>query len=235
MREGLSQVSVMSIYQDELGRMWFGSMEGLSMYDGENVQAFKHFEGATEELPVGNETFPIVGDQQGNIFVRSDELLIHYDIRKQQFECIKSGNVTTVYCHNQKVWVGAGDSLYIWNIEEHKFHFIFKTENASTIQKIFVDSGNRLWIGTISGLFRFDNQYQPVCVIPCEDIYEIAEDSQSNIWIATRTNGMYMQNRSGIITKFMHDPLNPNTLCSNHIRCFTEDNFGNIWIGTFTG
>lgn len=235
MREGLSQVSVMSIYQDELGRMWFGSMEGLSMYDGENVQAFKHFEGVSEELPVGNETFPIVGDQQGNIFLRSDELLIHYDIRKQQFECIKNENVTTVYCHNQKVWVGAGDSLYIWNKEEHKFHFLFKTENASTIQKIFMDSGNRLWIGTISGLFRFDNQYQPTCIMPSEDIYEIAEDSQSNIWIGTRTNGMYKQDRNGIITKFIHDPSNPNTLSSNHIRCFAEDNFGNIWIGTFTG
>lgn len=233
MREGLSQVSVMSIYQDELGRMWFGSMEGISMYDGENVQAFKHSEAA--DLPVKNETFPIVGDQQGNIFFRSDYLLIHYDIRKQQFKCIKNENVTTVYCHNQKVWVGAGDSLYTWSIEENKFYFLLKTEDLSSIYKIFVDSKNQLWIGTTSGLFRIDNNDQPVCLIPSEDIYEIMEDSQSNLWIATRTNGMYVQDRNGKITKFVHDPMNPNTLSNNHIRCFTEDNFGNIWIGTFNG
>ena len=27
--EGLSQISVVSICQDELGRMWFGTLEGL--------------------------------------------------------------------------------------------------------------------------------------------------------------------------------------------------------------
>jgi signal transduction histidine kinase/ligand-binding sensor domain-containing protein/DNA-binding response OmpR family regulator len=234
MREGISQVSVMSIYQDELGRMWFGSMEGLSMYDGENVQVFKHSESAAD-LPVKNETFPIVGDRQGNIFFRSDDLLIHYDIREQQFKCIKDENVTTVYCHNRQVWVGAGDSLYIWNIEENKFHFLLKTGNLSPIQKIFVDSKSQLWIGTANGLFRIDNSYQPVCLIPSEDIYEIMEDSHSNLWIATRTNGMYVQDRNGKITKFVHDPMNPNTLSSDHIRCFAEDNFGNIWIGTFNG
>ena len=32
--DGLSQISVISICQDELGRMWFGTLEGLSFYDG---------------------------------------------------------------------------------------------------------------------------------------------------------------------------------------------------------
>ena len=40
-KEGLSQLSVLSIYQDELGRMWFGTEEGLNLYDGVRVTAFK--------------------------------------------------------------------------------------------------------------------------------------------------------------------------------------------------
>ena len=32
--EGLTQPSVMAIYQDRLGRMWFGTKEGISQYDG---------------------------------------------------------------------------------------------------------------------------------------------------------------------------------------------------------
>ena len=35
--EGLSQLSVMTIYQDELGRMWFGTREGLNIYDGNRI------------------------------------------------------------------------------------------------------------------------------------------------------------------------------------------------------
>ena len=31
--EGLSQSSVMAIYQDKLGRMWFGTREGVNIYN----------------------------------------------------------------------------------------------------------------------------------------------------------------------------------------------------------
>ena len=36
--EGLTQPSVMAIYQDRLGRMWFGTKEGISQYDGNRVK-----------------------------------------------------------------------------------------------------------------------------------------------------------------------------------------------------
>ena len=32
--QGLSQLSVMSIYQDEIGTMWFGTREGINRYNG---------------------------------------------------------------------------------------------------------------------------------------------------------------------------------------------------------
>ncbi|WP_308596817.1 two-component regulator propeller domain-containing protein [uncultured Parabacteroides sp.] len=41
MREGLSQLSVMAIYQDNLGRMWFGTEEGISIYDGVRTTVYK--------------------------------------------------------------------------------------------------------------------------------------------------------------------------------------------------
>ncbi|HCC53114.1 MAG TPA: hypothetical protein DEQ30_14615, partial [Porphyromonadaceae bacterium] len=39
-QDGLSQISVLSIHQDELGRMWFATLEGISMFDGQQVHAF---------------------------------------------------------------------------------------------------------------------------------------------------------------------------------------------------
>lgn len=41
MQEGLSQLSVMAIYQDNLGRMWFGTEEGISIYDGRTDQSIQ--------------------------------------------------------------------------------------------------------------------------------------------------------------------------------------------------
>ena len=39
--DGLPQISVVSICQDELGRMWFGTLEGLSCYNGNSMAVYK--------------------------------------------------------------------------------------------------------------------------------------------------------------------------------------------------
>lgn len=39
--EGLSNSAVLSIYQDSEGLMWFGTCDGLNMFDGSNVQLYK--------------------------------------------------------------------------------------------------------------------------------------------------------------------------------------------------
>ncbi|WP_276893284.1 two-component regulator propeller domain-containing protein, partial [Hallella bergensis] len=40
-KDGLSQLSVMSIHQDKLGRMWFGTEEGINIFDGNSIISYK--------------------------------------------------------------------------------------------------------------------------------------------------------------------------------------------------
>ena len=65
-----SQISVVSICQDELGRMWFGTLEGLSCYDGNEMVVYKPSV-AKEYSFLGNEVHKLVSGQ-GNIFFTSD-------------------------------------------------------------------------------------------------------------------------------------------------------------------
>ena len=266
-KDGLSQTSVMSIYQDELGRMWFGTEEGISLYNGKELIAFKHSEDSviSRIIPVGNMSFPIVGDKNGNIYFRSDEKLLHYDIRKEKFSCLKSENVSSVYCNDSLVLVASSDTIYTWENKNKAFNIFLKTNlHGYNIQKIFIDSKSRLWIGTSGGLFLYNghfniNQNQDdndvkislnnrknnesqidgsdelTQIIESSYIFEIIEDSKSNIWIATRNSGMYKISSDGEIKKFEHRPDEPNTLPHNQIRSFAEDNYGNFWIGTFRG
>ena len=44
MNDGLSNLSVLSIYQDTLGRMWFGTNEGVNVYDGRKIDIIKSYE-----------------------------------------------------------------------------------------------------------------------------------------------------------------------------------------------
>ncbi|MDR0698637.1 MAG: response regulator [Tannerella sp.] len=239
MKDGLSQISIMSIYQDELGRMWFGTEEGLNMYDGSSVMSYKHTEDSIRsiDIPIGNYNFPIVGDKNGNIYFRSDRKLMHYDIRQEKFRCLKSENILTIYCKDSTVIVAAGDTIYEWDNREQTFRYILNTNLPEcTITELFIDSRTQLWIGTNKGLYlKNDKENDMQCIVREEDISKISEDSRSIIWIATRSRGMYKYDRTDHLTKHEHDPDNPNSIPHNQVRSFTEDNYGNIWIGTFAG
>lgn len=237
-KDGLSQTSVMSIYQDELGRMWFGTEEGLSLYNGRELIAFKHSEDSilSQTIPIGNESFPITGDKNGNVYFRSDGRLIHYDIKRECFSCLKYENVSTVFCKDSLVLVASSDTIYTWDNKNKIFNPIVKTDlSGHSIQKLFIDSKNQLWIGTRRGLLLRKDNNELQYIIENEDIYEITEDTQTNLWIATRQAGMYKYSRNKVLSKFEHHPNNPNSIPHNQVRSFTEDNYGNIWIGTFAG
>lgn len=86
--DGLSQISVISICQDELGRMWFGTLEGLSCYDGNSMTVYKPSQDSVRSF-LGNNVDNLVSDKQGNLFFISDYALVRYDLRKEQFSLLK--------------------------------------------------------------------------------------------------------------------------------------------------
>lgn len=237
MQDGLSQLSVMSIYQDELGRMWFGTEEGLSVYDGTRTIAYKpsDFQNPASSV-IGNYIEYITGDEKGNIFFNSDDMLIKYDIRRQTFTCLRDKNVHALTSYKGHIFVSISDSIFEMNPADNSLTFGIKLENEQHYATtLLIDSKKRVWIGTNTGLYVKEGDDPLNCVIPYEDIYDLFEDSKNNLWISVRMNGLYKREPSGNFVRYRYDPQNPNNISSNQVRGFAEDNFGNIWFGTFTG
>lgn len=237
MQDGLSQLSVMSIYQDKLGRMWFGTEEGLSIYDGARTIAYKPSDthNPTNSV-IGNSIDFLTGDKNGNIFFNSDNALIKYDIRQQKFSCLRQKDVHALTSFDGIVVVGISDSIFTLDPKDDSLRFVFKLENQRQYAtSLKVDAQKRFWIGTNTGLYCMDKERPLNCVIPNEDIYSLFEDSKGNLWISVRMNGLYKREPSGEYVRYRYDPANPNTISSNQVRGFAEDNYGNIWFGTFTG
>lgn len=233
-QDGLSQISVLSIHQDELGRMWFATLEGISMFDGQQVHAFRP-SGRTGNNVIGNETHFLTGDNNGNIYAMSDNMLIMCDIRRQQFMRLKEADVHGVDFDEGKVWVGVRDTLYIVGPDRQLIYYTDLANSELCIQKILFDAEDNLWIGTSSGLFLKKKNGKLEEALPSEDIFAIFEDSRRTIWIGTRYNGMYTKESGGSFVYHTHDPANSNSLSSNQVRCFVEDDYKNVWIGTFMG
>lgn len=233
-REGLSQLSVHSIYQDKLGRMWFGTMEGLNVFNGEEMVSYKS-NNYLSPLPIKNNAiYVIVGNKEGDVFYIVDSHLIKYNLNKDRFECIGT-NASALSESNGKVYTVLNDSILSWNEKKNKFDFITIIPTGKKINQLFMDSSNRLWIGKVDGLFLFTADGSFRNIIPQNDITTIFESLGKDIWVGTRAQGMYRIGKNEVITEFINNPANPNSISHNYVRTFEEDSTGNLWIGTFGG
>lgn len=231
-KEGLSQSSVLSIYQDELGRMWFGTREGVNIYDGEKIQILKP---TSDTLNlIGNNNYPILGDKQGHVFLQSDNALIQYDIQTDQMSCLKKENVKNITFSNDSLYVCSIDSIFSYKDGKIAFRYKFPVEGGN-IFKVYYSSQDIVWIAAKRGLYKLNRDNELVCVIRNEEMEEIYEDSRHNIWTGTRNNGIFKVDPEGNIKSYQQNQEKPNALQSNQIRTFLEDDDGYVWIGTFRG
>ncbi len=237
MNDGLAQTSVMSIYQDQLGRMWFGTREGITVYDGVNTTIYKPWSNennkSSTEVLYGNECDFIRGNKKGDIFFRNSGALMRYDIRKQTFHIVRSNNIRTVTSYKNEIWCASRDSLYSYDVSSDSLKFQLKT-NIPTIFCLLITK-DKIWIGDTKGLYVIEEGKEARLVIPNIDIYSIFESSNKEIWVGSRMEGLYRIATDGTITSYKEtDPL-PRRIASNQIREFIEDTYGNIWFGTFGG
>lgn len=230
--DGLSQISVISICQDELGRMWFGTLEGLSCYDGNSMTVYKPSQDSVRSF-LGNNVDNLVSDKQGNLFFISDYALVRYDLRKEQFSLLKQ-RANCLHVHNQEVWAATRDSVFKWDRQKEEFAFIYQLSVKKYITYLYVDDNECVWLGTTDGLYRVDNldNPAPVCVIPKVNVLSLYRDTKGKMWVAAFRQGMYTI-ENGISQQFVDEQNFP--LSNNDIRCFVEDDEGSIWIGTFNG
>jgi signal transduction histidine kinase/ligand-binding sensor domain-containing protein/DNA-binding response OmpR family regulator len=231
---GLSQISVMSIYQDELGYMWFGTGEGLNRYDGKDIEVFRANE--NDELGLtSNVINKIHGDQKGNLYILSGyKHLVSYDILKNKFTLL-SNKCQSIAQGTKNLWYAAENKIIQYNFEKKTPIDYYIIKGSYPIKCLFEASNGKLYIGTETGLCLLDENKIFNAIIPNYSISTIYEDSRKNIWVGTTDNGVFKINRTGLIDHYSQVTNSKYYLSSNIIRDFCEDNFGQIWIATFTG
>jgi len=162
--KSISSNSVRVIYEDHAGRLWVGTRSGLNLFDAENetFQRFIHDE---------QDSFSI-----SNNFVYS---AILHD---------KNGNL----------WIGTyGGGLNRMDIATGKFHHYLNNPadkeslSDNIVFSIYEDPEGILWIGTNSGLNRFDPANEKIQRfglregLPNDVIYGILPDKSNNLWLST--------------------------------------------------
>ena len=232
--EGLEQPTVLAIYEDTLGRMWFGTREGVYLYDGSRVHGFKPETAGIQEsgsrFLTGNEAGRIVGDGRGDVFIRSERSLVRYDIRQETFNMVRPSGIGALTSFGGDAWYTVSDSLYRFDAASGQEVFVRKL-GLEGIFCILIEDG-RIWAGSPKGLFLSDNGGPLQNLLPGIEIYSIFKSSRNELWIASRMDGLYSIKRDGVLRK---EPYGEGKVASRQIREFAEDEEQNIWFGTFDG
>lgn len=238
MSDGLNQFSVMTIYQDTLGRMWFGTKEGISIYDGSEIVSYRDYfynhSRQSEKVLIGNDIYAIQGDRKGDVFVIADKSLLKYDIREETFHRLTSGKTLALASYQGDIWCALKDSILQYNTETGKLDFVAETGieriNCLTVTR------DTFYVGTHKGLYtigRTDGKME--LLIPGVDVYRVFESSQKEIWVGCRMQGLFRVTPEGSVTQVPYDLDSPRGINSHQIREFVEDDRQNIWFGTFDG
>ena len=213
-------IIALHIPDDSQEIMWLGTGHGLVRFNRE-TKKYQRFLIQPEEK-IGNsrnsflEISPDPNDPNVLWLVR-DRLggIARFDMRTEQF---------TNYVHNPE----DNNSL-----------------SSNFIYTLFLDRSGMMWAGTtLKGVNKFNPgavNFKHLKNIPDNlsslapgFVWGIYEDSEGSLWVATVEDPFYLTQfdaNSDKITRYYHDPNNPNTLLNRRFNVFAEDNQGGFWVG----
>jgi ligand-binding sensor domain-containing protein/signal transduction histidine kinase len=149
------------------------------------------------------------------------------------------------------LWFGSPTSLMRYDGYEFRQYTNAATDDralaVSGAGNIFIDSKNRLWVGTWGeGLVLYDDQMRLLQhfkhkkntpgAIGSNKVQVVFEDSQGDIWIGTNGSGLSLyKEQEQTFINFTHDPKNQNSISHNRIWGIAETQPGVLWIATSFG
>lgn len=232
--DGLSQTCIQSIYQDEVGAMWFGSSEGLNRYNGKEIKIYQPSQ--DREGLTNNEITDLCGDGKGHVYLRSGNDLVVFNLYKEQFTCLRKDDVKGLFCRDGKLWVICNQSVYTYLPEEDSLKpFASFPPEWGEGRSLYVDE-KHVWAVTHNHLLRFDASSPGTEARPVTTFDKgrcVSKDRSGNLWIGT-WEGLYRVDADENVTLFLHWP-GEEGLSNNQVRCVMEDSAGYLWVGTFRG
>lgn len=229
--DGLSNYSVTSIYQDKRGLMWFGTANGINLYNGNSIKTYQKSRSISNG-PCDNHVKYIVGNKKDCIFFGTMTGVSAYDLNKEKFSTI-FGEGADCLIFNKFLYLAHKNRIFRY--DGHEFKPFRELPQECHISSLSIKEDSML-VGTKqNGLYLFHHE-KLIHLIPQGNVTSIFCDSYGTCWITNSRDGsgIYII-QNGKIRNIKNYKGKPNILSSNFTHCCCEDKQGNIWIGTING
>jgi signal transduction histidine kinase/ligand-binding sensor domain-containing protein/DNA-binding response OmpR family regulator len=217
---------ITAITEDSAGNIWVGTSGGgllqllrQGLDAPGNLRAdfirFIHQPGVAGSLS-HNEVNALLVDAGGNLWVGTDKGLD--ELRELGGAVVFEHH--PIFVKNPRAPVGARDS---------------------SITALSQDNNGALWLGTTSGIVRFDAGDGSFMAYPHHyEIYRydwgtilaIVQDRRGRLWLATPAELMRFDPQRETYDYFRHDPFDPHSLSYNYVASIHRDRTDILWFGT---
>ena len=207
--DGLSQITVICIYQDSKGYMWFGTRNGLNRFDSsqETFTSYYLNPGQSSSLP-HNVVNSVCLDATGNLWVGTGAGLSKYNPETDDFTHYDMGGLLVDNSVNKII--NKGDKLYLGTTKTGVIIYDIRTKEHQVYSH---DPHNPQSIGH-------------------NHVRTLSLDKDNNLWAGTHHNGIYVLNHGD---RHFISYTEKDGLTSDYIRCITQLPDGKIWVGTYNG
>ena len=263
-REGdansLSHNSVWKVFRSLSGDMWFGTYDGLCLYDSSG-DSFTSYTLAEHGKSLASTFNSIAESTSGTLWCGAwGSGLYRFDMKKRTFSPFHSLVDAASGSPADKIWSLCFDRMgALWIATETCGLFKLegtavaqyrrepndpKSLNSDDVMTLCADRSGNLWIGTNGrGLDRYSHttqqfkKYSHLASNPNSlsdnNVWAFLEDRQGNLWIGLNGGGLDMIVRgSSNVTHISCGPSSSSGLTSKNITALLEDRKGSLWVGT---
>jgi signal transduction histidine kinase/DNA-binding response OmpR family regulator/ligand-binding sensor domain-containing protein len=243
---------VQDIDFDRFGKLWcFVQGVGLVVMESSAKKLSVVYSGALSGSCIFYDRF-------SNIWVATEGGLLRYNTVNKTYRMYYNQEVRyliTDFMHKpdtKELWIVTnGNGIVKYNFTSDTFSLLnasFNNEklNSNAISSLYLDSGNRVWIGTLRGGVNIvEKRKSPFTTIsrneksrntlPSDFILSLCEQDSDHLWVGTDGGGASLWDRkNNVFTNYSYNANDPNSLSNNFVTTIAKDDKG-IWFGSYGG
>ncbi len=240
---GLSSNHITALFQDHLGYLWIGTIDGLNRYDGEEVLTWYHHPLDSTSI-YSNSITCIFEDRIGGLWIGTQHAINRMDRSTGRCERFYIPGVQAI-CQDSAgvLWAGAyTQGLYYYEAGKKlwtKYQPSKLRGSAPEDDFIYrlVASGSRLWLATTNHgpkvLDLTEGSYAAPPGWPAEQgVQDVAVDPSGNIWLATTAAGLHRLDPQGTRhAVWRQGGPEANGPASDRLSALVLDQEGSLWLG----
>lgn len=239
--DGLSQNTVLALTQDQNGKIWVGTIDGLNWYDGYRfAPLYKDLNDSTSLS--NNHVYSLCTDAEGTVWVGTLTGLSRYNIVGNNFTnySLPEGLPVQIFAiedlnDKNQLLLGTSSGLAVFD-KKTGYMNLHPQLQETTIYSI-CKFNDGVMLGTSSGVYHYQPQDNSVVqLLPelkKEVISSIIHDPRKRTyWLGSFIRGVYSVDEKFQIKKHYLYKGQQKQIPLDAVRTLAQDDKGRIWIGT---